>query len=243
MHRNYGISVDSLQEFIATPTHETMPWGSICRAISQDEYALEQRVINPGGAAPVEVPGNMECTVFVEEGEVAVCSVPLKTLGTVVLAPGSSHVITGISASPSTLYLFFGLPDGAHAYCVAGTTSDYREKYWGNIQTIVAGPYTAKRMFVKKGTNASLEFHCQKLENYYIHSGILLIRLRAGRGEDRYFELSKGMTIFIPPGLMHQRGGKEDNVIIEISTHDEDSDSFLVEDGAVKKMEGLPNQS
>lgn len=241
MHHNYGISIDKLQDFIATPSHETTEWGSICKAITQDEYALEQRVVNAGSRLPLNIPANMECTLFVEEGEVSVGSTALKARGTIILTPGSSQVITGAGNAPSTLYLFFGTPDSNHTYNVPGTTSDYREKYWGDIQTIATGIYTAKRMLVKKGTNASLEFHCQKLENYYMHSGTLRLRLRAGRGEDRYFELSQGMTIFIPPGLMHQRGGQTDNVIIEISTHDEDSDSFLVEDGATKMMEGLPS--
>ena len=65
------------------------------------------------------------------------------------------------------------------------------------------------------------------------------MRLRAGRAEDRYFELELGTASFTPPGLMHQRGGLEDTVIIEISTRDEDSDSFLVEDGQKTKMPNL----
>ncbi len=84
-----------------------------------------------------------------------------------------------------------------------------------------------------------MEYHCRKIESYFIHSGKLLLRLRAGRGEDRFFELEKGVSSFTPPGLMHQRGGLADTVIIEISTKDEDSDSFLVEDGQKRRMEGL----
>ena len=69
------------------------------------------------------------------------------------------------------------------------------------------------------------------METYFIHSGRLLVRLRAGRGQDRWFTLGPGTLLNIPPGLMHQSGALEDTVIMEVSTHDEDADSFLVEDG------------
>jgi len=108
---------------------------------------------------------------------------------------------------------------------------DFRSKYWGSIETIVNGAYTGKRLIFRKGQHSSLHFHCAKTETYFIHSGKLLIRLRAGRGEDRFFELPAGYTLNIPPGLMHQSGALEDTVVMEVSTHDEDSDSFLVEDG------------
>ena len=105
---------------------------------------------------------------------------------------------------------------------------------------MVNAKYTGKRLFFGKGQHSSLHFHCNKLETYYIHSGELLVRLRAGRGEDRSFTLKKGDTLLIPPGLMHQDGGLEDTVIIEVSTHDVDSDSFIVEDGATTAMPGFP---
>ena len=144
------------------------------------------------------------------------------------------------AACDTCVYVFFGIPKvDETAYRILSATTDYREKYWGDIQTIINRNYTGKRMFARTGTQASLEFHCAKIESYYIHSGILLVRLRAGRGEDFYFELPAGSTLFVPPGLMHQRGGLKDVVIIEASTHDEDSDSFLVEDGQTKPMPKL----
>ena len=119
-------------------------------------------------------------------------------------------------------------------------TTDFRDKYWGHIQTMLNRTYTGKRLFFKQGKHSSLHFHCNKTETYFIHSGELLVRLRAGRGEDRSFTLHAGDTLFIPPGLMHQDGAIQDTVIIEVSTHDEDSDSFIVEDGSTVRMPGLP---
>src|SRR3989338_5625800 len=91
-------------------------------------------------------------------------------------------------------------------------TFDVRDKYWGKIESIVSKDYSGKRMEVNTGKSASLEFHCHKLESYFIHSGRLLLRLKAGRGEDRFFELKEGSLTITPPGLMHQRGGLQNTV-------------------------------
>ena len=145
------------------------------------------------------------------------------------IAPGSRLRLRGLS--PTTGYIFRG-PAGAEIQMgTCGETSDLRSKYWGSIETIVNAGYTGKRLFFRKGKHSSLHFHCAKMETYFIHSGCLLVRLRAGRGEDRWFPLRPGAILNIPPGLMHQSGAIEDTVIMEVSTHDEDSDSFLVEDG------------
>ena len=84
-------------------------------------------------------------------------------------------------------------------------------------------------MAFKKGNKSSLHFHCKKTETYFIHSGKLLLRLRAGQGNDKFFVLKPGQAVDITPGLMHQAGGVEDTAIIEISTRDYDTDSFIVE--------------
>ena len=154
--------------------------------------------------------------------------------------PASSSTIVE-ALEDSTLYAFYG-PASNQAAATQNAVSaptDFRDKYWGNIQTMVNAEYTGKRLFFRKGQNSSLHFHCNKVETYFIHSGELFVRLRAGRGEDRFFTLRAGDTLLIPPGLMHQDGGAADTVIIEISTHDEDSDSFIVEDGSTNKMPRL----
>jgi mannose-6-phosphate isomerase-like protein (cupin superfamily) len=159
-----------------------------------------------------------------EAGEATVEQGQLLNIG-----PGTRLTMRGLPAA--TAYLFRGAAQGLETGSAAVPTSDFRSKYWGSIETIVNGAYTGKRLCFRKGQHSSLHFHCTKTETYFIHSGRLLIRLRAGRGEDRFFELPAGYTLNIPPGLMHQSGALEETVIMEISTHDEDSDSFLVEDG------------
>jgi mannose-6-phosphate isomerase-like protein (cupin superfamily) len=113
----------------------------------------------------------------------------------------------------------------------ARKTTDFREKYWGSIETITSGEFCGKKIVMRKGTQNSLEFHCLKHETYYVHSGQVKIGLRVGRAENRSVVLRKGDVFHIPPGLMHMKIATENCVVMEISTKDDDSDSHLVEDG------------
>jgi mannose-6-phosphate isomerase-like protein (cupin superfamily) len=106
-----------------------------------------------------------------------------------------------------------------------------RKKYWGRIETILSEDVAAKRIFVAKGGQSSLEYHVEKSESYYIHSGLLRVGLRIGRAENRSIVMKAGQSYDVHPGVMHMRMGLEDTVIVEVSTRDNDSDSYLVEDG------------
>ena len=106
------------------------------------------------------------------------------------------------------------------------------DKYWGNMQTLFENNlYTVKRIFMKKDTQSSMEYHVKKEESYYIESGQLKVGTRIGRGENASLILNKGDVFHIPIGFMHMRMALEDTVIIEFSTLDDDSDSHIVEDG------------
>lgn len=106
------------------------------------------------------------------------------------------------------------------------------EKYWGYMETLFDNDlYTVKRIFMKKGSQSSLEYHVKKRETYYIESGILKVGVRTGRAKNSSFVMKKGELFDIKPGLMHMRMALEDTVIIEHSTKDDDSDSHIVEDG------------
>jgi|GEM_PF-531360 mannose-6-phosphate isomerase-like protein (cupin superfamily) len=226
----YGIKVDTLEQFVSCPKGRVL--------ISLPEYQLERREFTEGASVSFVPPRGFESVVYVEEGRVRVGKETIGERESIALAPGSKA--TGEALVPSAVYIFSGPADKKTRYGKKQKANDFRDKYWGTIETICSTPhFAAKRMLVRRGCAASLEYHCRKLETYYIHSGKLLLRLRAGRGEDRFFELEKGQTALTPPGLMHQRGGLEDTVIIEISTKDEDADSFLVEDGAKHPMPRL----
>ncbi len=110
------------------------------------------------------------------------------------------------------------------------------DKYWGDMKTLFENDlYTVKRIFMKKDTQSSMEYHVNKEEAYYIESGKLKIGTRIGRAKNTSLILEKGDVFHIPVGFMHMRIAMEDTVIIEFSTLDDDGDSHIVEDGKTYK--------
>ena len=106
------------------------------------------------------------------------------------------------------------------------------EKYWGDMKTLFENEsYTVKRIFMKKDTQSSMEYHVKKQESYYIESGKLKVGTRIGRAKNTSLVLEQGDIFHIPLGFMHMRMALEDTVIIEFSTLDDDGDSHIVEDG------------
>ena len=106
------------------------------------------------------------------------------------------------------------------------------EKYWGGMKTLFENDlYSVKRIFMKKDTQSSMEYHVKKEESYYIESGKLKVGTRIGRAVNTSLILNQGDVFHIPVGFMHMRIALEDTVIIEFSTLDDDGDSHIVEDG------------
>ena len=106
------------------------------------------------------------------------------------------------------------------------------EKYWGDVKNLFENDqYSVKRIFMRKGTQSSMEYHIKKKESYYIESGKLKVGTRIGRAKNTSLILNPGDVFHIPIGFMHMRIALEDTVIIEFSTLDDDGDSQIVEDG------------
>jgi len=235
----YGLAIEEVGKLIRTPAECLTEYGWHAVLAETADYRLEKAAIHPGQRCSLQCGPGEEATVLVEEGSVQLGDLRLETHTTARLGPASRHLAA--AAEASVLYIFRGPvgAGGAEGEVRAGAPFDHRDKYWGHIQTIVNGRYAGKRLFFREGRHSSLHFHCQKTETYFVHSGELWLRLRAGRGEDRFFALRQGETLLIPPGLMHQNGGRKDTVLIEVSTHDEDADSFIVEDGARHRLPQL----
>ena len=110
------------------------------------------------------------------------------------------------------------------------------DKYWGNMKTLFENEqYSVKRIFMKKNTQSSMEYHIKKEESYYIEKGKLRVGTRIARAKNTSFVLNEGDIFHIPVGFMHMRIALEDTVIIEFSTLDDDGDSYIVEDGKTYK--------
>lgn len=116
-------------------------------------------------------------------------------------------------------------------------SGELEEKYWGTIQSVYAdNDFTLKEVFMRAGTQSSMEYHLLKDEKYYIQSGKLKLGLRVGRAKNVSIILETGDVYHIPPGLMHMRIAIEDTTIIEWSNKDDDMDSNIVEDGQKYKF-------
>lgn len=255
---HYGWSFEQLEPPRRCPVSES-PYGYLRDILSETEFSLRQFLVRRGCRTALQFFNNVQGTLFVGKGAIVLEQIEANghtvlfqvDSGTSMAMPASvPHRILGIEeslvyfigSSPlegATYYLEESSPlDPLHVTSrsvqpTRGGTEvfDRRQKYWGEIETIVSERYAAKRLRIKKGSCGSLEFHCKKKEAYFIESGEVKVGIRVGRARNTSIMLRPGEVLVIPPGLMHCRIGVEEAVIIEVSTEDSDADSFLVEDG------------
>ncbi len=254
----YGLTLEQVRQ-TNRPVPHHKHWGSITSLTEMAEYAMYRMDIVAGGAQQLHFFGS-GYQAYLEAGEVVVRSLDnlgrdhagKLNSGEVLALP--KFLVHGFSSAKGAVIYLFGprtadpseafhveTDDAAKAAAstlkdrelphVGKPTGDVREKYWGRIETILSEEVAAKRIFVQKGGRGSLEFHVEKRETYYIHSGLVKVGLRIGRAENHSIVMSPGESYDVRPGVMHLREGLEDTVIIEVSTRDSDSDSYLVEDG------------
>ena len=255
---SYGLTLEQVRQTRRPAPHATH-WGSITHLTEMEQFAMGRIKIVAGGAQQLHFFLS-RYQAFVESGDVVVRSLDkagnaqagVVGAGEVLALP--QHFIHGFASEQGAVVYLFGprveeqfepvyaetAADAAAAFSalkqadlprVGQPTTDVREKYWGRIETILSDDVAAKRIFVQKGGQSSLEYHVEKSESYYIHSGLLRVGLRIGRAENHSLVMSAGESYDVRPGVMHMRMGLEDTVIIEVSTRDSDSDSYLVEDG------------
>ena len=255
----YGLTFDDVKN-INHPAAAPAPWGSITRCTEAEQYSMHRIELNPGASRPLHFYPGGEGRLFVERGEFVVRTLDASGTETAVLVregetfPVGKFLVHGYTSKAGAVAYLIGSYVGAMGEAVTAEpverarataaalqtsnlgpggipTSDVREKYWGRIETILDGDVAGKRILIKKDGQSSMEFHVHKHESYYIHSGLLKVGLRVGRAENRSIVMKAGESYDMHPGVMHMRMALEDTVIIEASTRDSDSDSYLVEDG------------
>jgi quercetin dioxygenase-like cupin family protein len=104
-------------------------------------------------------------------------------------------------------------------------------KSWGWEEWIVNNEhYCGKFLFVAKDKYCSYHYHKLKTETFTIVQGGVVLRYsyQDDINQAAFIILDKGQTFHIPVGLRHRFIGIEDSLILEISTHHEDSDSYRV---------------
>ena len=95
-------------------------------------------------------------------------------------------------------------------------------KVWGNeIWMANTERYCGKKLILNKGMRCSLHYHKNKDETFYIDSGRVLMEVGDYKGI-----MNPGSSIRIKPKIKHRFSGLENSVIIEISTHHNENDSY-----------------
>jgi mannose-6-phosphate isomerase-like protein (cupin superfamily) len=255
----YGLTFEQVNQIIR-PTPVVQPWGQVVECASRAEYAMHRIHIRAGAVQPLGIHVGADPVYFVERGPVILRRVDramkpsahqIETGGVVSVDATEAHgfasltdavvyrfasaPLSGVSAlEPGEKAAAMDASTFAHAAPATDATEtvDRRDKYWGAIETIASDHrFAAKRILLRAGGQSSLEYHVQKRETYFVESGKVKVGLRVGRAENRSLILQGGEGFDIRPGLMHMRIAVEDSVILEVSTPDSDSDSYLVEDG------------
>jgi len=106
----------------------------------------------------------------------------------------------------------------------------YVPKGWGSEEWIVNKEYCGKILRFYKGKKLSWHYHKDKHEVFYLLSGKLIIKYNFDQDITKADQtiLYPNMSFEVPQGLCHQMIAEEDSVLIEFSSHHEDSDSFRI---------------
>jgi mannose-6-phosphate isomerase-like protein (cupin superfamily) len=102
-------------------------------------------------------------------------------------------------------------------------------KPWGyEIRFARTDRYAGKVLFIRAGSQLSLQYHEHKDEAFYVHQGTLELVTGAG-AEQSAVRLGPGESRHIPPGTVHRFRAVTDCLLFEVSTP-ELSDVVRIED-------------
>jgi mannose-6-phosphate isomerase len=92
------------------------------------------------------------------------------------------------------------------------------DKPWGyELRFIRTDRYAGKVLFIKAGSQLSLQYHERKDEAFYVQSGTLELVL--GRGSDQtVVRMQPGASHHITPGTIHRFRAVTDTLLFEVST-------------------------
>jgi mannose-6-phosphate isomerase-like protein (cupin superfamily) len=92
------------------------------------------------------------------------------------------------------------------------------DKPWGYELRFVRTPrYAGKVLFIKAGSQLSLQYHVAKDEAFFVQQGV--VELVLGQGADqRVHRLGEGETRHLIPGTVHRFRAVTDCLLFEVST-------------------------
>lgn len=101
------------------------------------------------------------------------------------------------------------------------------EKVWGSEEWVVNNDkYCMKHLTLKKGMRCSLHYHKEKDETFVIFSGLVYMEIEDERNAIEGYTMMPGDRVRIKPNTAHRFSGLKNSLIIEVSTHHEDEDSY-----------------
>lgn len=96
---------------------------------------------------------------------------------------------------------------------------DVGERTWGREILVADTPnYIGKLLLMRAGAAGGLQYHEQKVETSYLHSGEAWIDTDDGDGKLTRYKLDAGMSVHIPAGVVHRVTAITDCVFFEAST-------------------------
>ena len=104
------------------------------------------------------------------------------------------------------------------------------DKPWGyELRFICTGRYAGKVLFIKAGSQLSLQYHETKDEAFLVQDGQL--ELVTGAGDDQRVDaMGPGESRHIPPGTVHRFRAITDCTLFEVSTPELDDVVRLEDD-------------
>ncbi len=99
-------------------------------------------------------------------------------------------------------------------------------KLWGYEKWLENNEkYCCKLLFIKKGFQSSLHYHKLKDEMFIVTKGLILMEM-----ESELKNFGPGNFIRIPVKIKHRFKGLEDSLMIEVSTHHAEKDTYRIEE-------------
>lgn len=96
---------------------------------------------------------------------------------------------------------------------------DVGTREWGREILVAETPYyIGKCLLMRAGAAGGLQFHRQKIETFYLHSGHALVTTDFGGGVLAEIDMQPGESYHIPAGAIHKVTAVEDCVFFECST-------------------------
>lgn len=100
-------------------------------------------------------------------------------------------------------------------------------KIWGKEEWFVnTDLYCCKKLYFNRGCSCSTQYHKLKDETLWLLKGEVKVELL---GKTIY--LKEGNSTRIKPNNVHRITAVVDSIILEVSTHHEDSDTYSLQEG------------